>query len=67
MFLFRVEVTYADRSRAEVIVLQESEEKAFKSASGQIEHHNLPPKQVKEMVIVEKKPAAAGRGYVIDL
>jgi hypothetical protein len=67
VFLYRIEVTYADRTRAEVVVLQEAEEKAFRSAQVQIEHNYLPAKQVAEMVIIEKKAAGAGRGYVIDL
>lgn len=67
MFLYRIEITYEDRSRAEIVVLHEAEEKAFRSAQVQIEHHYLPSKKVAEMVIIEKKPAGVGRGYVIDL
>lgn len=66
MLLNRIKVTYTD-TRAEVIVLHESEEKACKSVGNQLEHHNLPPKKVAELVIIEKKPASAGRGFVVDL
>lgn len=67
MYLYRIEVTYADHSRSEVVVLHESEEKAFRSAGNQLEHHNLPPKKIQELVLVEKKPASAGRGFVVDV
>ncbi|WP_027415624.1 DUF3906 family protein [Aneurinibacillus terranovensis] len=67
MFLYRLEVRYTDNTRTELVILHEDEEKVFQTAQSQIDRHYLPPKKVEELVIVEKKPAGAGRGYVIDI
>lgn len=65
MFIYRFEVLFTDESRTAVVVIHKDEEQAFRSAQNQIERHFLPPKAIKELAIVEKKPAEAGRGYVI--
>jgi hypothetical protein len=67
MFLYRFEVLFEDESKAAVVLMHNDEEKAFHSAQNQIEHYFLPSKPVKELAIVEKKPAHAGRGYVVEL
>ncbi|ERI06653.1 DUF3906 family protein [Aneurinibacillus aneurinilyticus] len=66
MFIYRLEVTFEDESAAAVVVIHDSEEKAFRSAQNQIERHFIPVKPIKELAIVEKKPAEAGRSYVIE-
>ncbi|KIV56964.1 hypothetical protein AM501_27190 [Aneurinibacillus migulanus] len=65
MFIYRLEVTFEDESTAAVVVIHDSEEKVFHSAQNQIERYWLSAKPIKELAIVEKKPAEAGRGYVI--
>ncbi|MBN6187878.1 DUF3906 family protein [Aneurinibacillus sp. BA2021] len=66
MFIYRFEVLFADESKTAVVVIHRDEEEAFRSAQNQIERYFLPPKAIKELAIVEKKTAEAGRGYVIE-
>ncbi|GEN33904.1 DUF3906 family protein [Aneurinibacillus danicus] len=67
MFAYRFEVIFSDESRAAVVVIHDNEEEAFRSAQNQIDRYFLPSKSIKELAIVEKKPAEAGWGYVIEL
>ena len=66
LFLYKIEVVFLDKSKATVVLMHDSEEKAFKSAENQLELNYLPPKKVSEMALVEKKLLGKGRGYVIE-
>jgi hypothetical protein len=49
-----------------LIVLAESDEKAFEAAEEHLVRHYIAKPEVKELSILEKKQAAAGAGYVIE-
>lgn len=65
MFLYKLEIVLADR-KACLILLSESDEKAFSYAEGHLVRHFIKAPEVKEMVIVEKKRVEKGSGYVIE-
>ncbi|BAU29680.1 uncharacterized protein DUF3906 [Aneurinibacillus soli] len=66
MFLYKFEATFADGTTAGLVILHESEEKAFHSAQNELERYFIPNKPVRELAIIEKKPAGPGRGYVVE-
>jgi hypothetical protein len=65
MFLYKLEIELTDR-KAAIIVLSESDEKAFAYAESHLTRHFIKTPDIKEMVIVEKKRVEKGSGYVID-
>ncbi|MCF6094231.1 DUF3906 family protein [Microaerobacter geothermalis] len=66
MFLYKLEVRFADESWATVVTIAGDDRQAFESANHQLECHYLPLKKITEMAMVEKKPAKKGHGYVIE-
>ncbi|WNQ09754.1 DUF3906 family protein [Paenibacillus aurantius] len=65
MFLYKLEIVLKDQT-VYLVVLAESDEKAFQSLEGQLARHFIRTPEVLEAAIVEKKRADKGAGYVIE-
>ncbi|WP_438432027.1 DUF3906 family protein [Gorillibacterium sp. sgz500922] len=65
MFLYKLEAKTADQ-RLSVVVLAETDDKAFQSAESQLIRHFVAPPGIEELAIVEKKRAEKGAGYVLE-
>jgi hypothetical protein len=66
MFLYKIQVKHTDGSISKIVVMAESDERAFKTAEAQLDKHYLPPKRTGEMAMLEKKVANKGVGFVIE-
>lgn len=65
-FLYKLEAELADRLLTIVVVAQ-SDERAFSAAENNILRHMVAPPQIKQLSLVEKKPLGRqGVGYVIE-
>ncbi|MDA5109702.1 MULTISPECIES: DUF3906 family protein [Brevibacillus] len=65
-YLYKLEAELADRLLTVVVVAQ-SDERAFSSAENNILRHTVAPPQIKQLSLVEKKPLGRqGVGYVIE-
>lgn len=65
MFLYRIEMTMPE-GKAVLIVLSESDAKAFEYAEGHLARHYIKTPEVLEMVLVEKKRVEKGSGYIVE-
>ena len=66
-FLYKVESVTLSGQLFTIIVLADSDEKAFTYAENNLVRHTVAPPQLKEMSIVQKKPVGRGGvGYVIE-
>ncbi|MFD2671122.1 DUF3906 family protein [Marinicrinis sediminis] len=65
MYLYRIEATIAGALTV-VIVIADSDEKAFDYAEQQLEKHFIAKPVVEELCVLEKKRMSAGNGYVIE-
>jgi len=65
MFLYKLEAK-TEGGLLPVVVLAETDEKAFAAAESQLIRHFVAPPGIKELVIVEKKRAEKGAGYVLE-
>jgi hypothetical protein len=65
MFLYRIECQVKGKDLEHVIVLAESDLHAFDCAERLVKQQSLAPVDILETVILEKKPAKLGAGYVI--
>lgn len=63
--MYRIEIETNDQS-AYLIVLSESDEKAFEYAEDHLVRHFVKKPEVKQLSIVEKKRVQAGSGYLIE-
>ena len=64
MDLYRFEAVL-ENSIVPIVVVAESEEKAFKMAEIELEKHFLPLPEVKEISLFEKKKIRKGAAFVI--
>ncbi|EJS75216.1 DUF3906 family protein [Bacillus cereus] len=64
MDLYRLEAVLAN-AVVPIVVVAESEEKAFKLAEIELEKHFLPLPEVKEISLFEKKKIRKGAAFVI--
>jgi|GEM_PF-2480197 len=65
MFLYKLEVVTEDSGSLVVIMLAESDEKAFAYAEQQIRREFEVAPKVTEMTLVEKKYVEKAKGYLI--
>lgn len=65
MFLYKIEVELADKM-AYLIILSETDEKAFDVVESHIERHFIKKPEIRSIALVEKKRTQAGNGYVIE-
>jgi hypothetical protein len=65
MFLYKVEIAL-NQGLVYLIVLAESDERAFGYAESHLTRHFIACPEVKEMAIVEKKRVEKGAGYVVE-
>lgn len=66
MFLYKIQIQHEDGDLSTVVVMADSDEKAFTYAENQLERFFLPPKKTVEIAMIEKKRADRGSGYVIE-
>ncbi|MBO7748251.1 DUF3906 family protein [Paenibacillus sp. MWE-103] len=64
MFLYKIEIELEDET-GHLILLAETDEKAFAEVEGQLERHYVKKPALKSAAIVEKKRTSAGSGYFI--
>ncbi len=66
-FLYKLEAVLAEQRLLTVIVIANSDERAFTSAENQLLRHTVVPPKVEQLSIVEKKPLGrSGVGYVVE-
>jgi hypothetical protein len=65
MFLYKVECQVPKQKLQHVIVLADDDLKAFEAAERLVKQQSITSIEITETVIVEKKPAKAGAGFVI--
>lgn len=65
MYLYRLEAE-TSRGFLAIVIAAEGEEQAFAVAEEHMQRHFLPPAEVLELSIVEKKRITPGAGYVIQ-
>lgn len=65
MFLYKIEIELEDQL-AYLIVLADSDEKAFSYVESQVVRHYVANPEVKQVSIVEKKRVEKGSGYFIE-
>jgi hypothetical protein len=66
VFLYKIEIRHEDGDSSTVVVIAESDEKAFSSAENQLDRHFIKPKKAIEIAMIEKKRAEKGSGFVIE-
>ena len=64
MFLYKIEIEI-EVETGHVILLAESDEKAFEAMDSHLERHYVKMPVLKSAAIVEKKRTGAGAGYFI--
>jgi len=67
MFLYRLEASGKGFPPVAVIVLADSDEKAFAYAETQIERDFLGGIEIQEFVIFQKKRVSPGEGYTVEV
>jgi hypothetical protein len=66
-YLYKLEAELAGDRLLTVVVVAQSDERAFSSAENNILRHTVAPPQIKQLSLVEKKPLGRqGVGYVIE-
>jgi len=65
MFLYKIEIEL-EGQLAYLIVLADSDEKAFSYVESQVVRHYVANPEVKQVSIVEKKRVEKGSGYFIE-
>lgn len=66
-YLYKLEAVLEEGRLLTVVVLAQSDEKAFSAAENNILRHTITPPRIKELSLVEKKPIGRqGVGYVIE-
>lgn len=67
VFLYKLEATLAEGKLMTIIVVANSDEKAFTFAENNLVRHTIAPPKIQELSIVEKKLLSRGGvGYVIE-
>ncbi|KQL45600.1 hypothetical protein AN963_11080 [Brevibacillus choshinensis] len=66
-YLYKLEAVLEEGRLLTVVVLAQSDERAFSTAENNILRHTVAPAKIKELSLVEKKPVGRqGVGYVIE-
>lgn len=66
-YLYKIEAVLAEDRNLTVVVLADSDEKAFASAENNILRHTIAPPIIEQLSVVQKKPIERGGvGYVIE-
>jgi hypothetical protein len=66
-YLYKLEAVLEEGRLLTVVVLAQSDERAFSTAENNILRHTITPPRIKELSLVEKKPIGRqGVGYVIE-
>ncbi len=65
MYLYKIEMELADQL-AYLIVIADSEEKAFSYVEGHVARHFIASPEIRQLTIVERKRIEPGSGYVIE-
>lgn len=66
-YLYKLEVVLQENRLLTVIVISDSDEKAFTYAESNLLRHTVAPPKIRELSIVQKKPLGRGGvGYVIE-
>lgn len=65
MFLYKIEIELKEQL-VYLLVIAESDEKAFSYVEGHLARHFIANPEVKETSIVEKKRVEKGSGYIIE-
>ncbi|WNC13367.1 DUF3906 family protein [Brevibacillus brevis] len=66
-YLYKLEAVLEEGRLLTVVVLANSDERAFSAAENNILRHTVAPPHIKELSLVEKKPIGRqGVGYVIE-
>lgn len=66
LFLYKVSAEIQGKGTVHVILLAASDEGAFAAAEKELDRHFIAAPPVVEMVIVEKRSAGKGRGFVVE-
>ncbi|MDF2678934.1 MAG: hypothetical protein K0R47_124 [Brevibacillus sp.] len=67
IYLYKLEAVLEEGRLLTVVVLAQSDERAFSTAENNILRHTVAPPKIKELSLVEKKPIGRqGAGYVIE-
>jgi hypothetical protein len=66
-YLYKLEAVLEENRLLTVIVVAQSDEKAFSSAENNLLRHTVAPPRIQQLSLVEKKPLGRnGVGYVIE-
>lgn len=65
VYLYKFEIRMADRS-AVLILMEESERNAMDAVDAHLSKHYIETPEVREIVLVEKRRAMKGAGYVVE-
>lgn len=66
-YLYKLEAELGEGRLLTVVVLAQSDERAFSTAENNILRHTIAPPGIKQLSLVEKKPIGRqGVGYVIE-
>ncbi|WP_421617701.1 DUF3906 family protein [Brevibacillus sp. TJ4] len=66
-YLYKLEATLEDGRLLTVVVVANSDERAFRSAENNLLRHTVVPPKLTELSLVEKKPLGRqGVGYVVE-
>jgi hypothetical protein len=65
MFMYKLEIELQEQT-VYLVVIAESDEKAFEYVEAQLTRHFIASPKVKSAAIVEKKRVEKGSGYVIE-
>ncbi|GGG15504.1 DUF3906 family protein [Paenibacillus abyssi] len=66
MFLYKIEIEYEEKI-AYLIVLADSDEKAFATVEGNAAKHFVKTPDIRSIAIIEKKRTEPGNGYLIEV
>lgn len=65
MHLYYFEVEIKEQGSFVVVVLAETDEKAFQYAEEEVERNLLGGYTIEEMALIQRKSAAPGKGYMV--
>ncbi|MEI7026831.1 DUF3906 family protein [Paenibacillus sp. y28] len=66
MYLYKIEIELVEADTAHLIVLAETDEKAFGYVEENLARHFVAVPATKSIAIIQKKRIEAGAGYIIE-
>ncbi|MBN2984789.1 MULTISPECIES: DUF3906 family protein [Cohnella] len=66
MYLYKLEAVFGDRPGVTMIVMGDSDAEAMEQAEVHLERHFVGKQDVRELVLIEKRRAVKGAGYVVE-